>query len=533
MKIRRIVFFVLLLAYLSACVGINPQAGTATPEAYASLVPLPTAQVTVIPKTERPNIILILTDDLDRKLNTLDYMPNLKKLMIERGLSMKDFFITTPTCCPSRTTILRGQYTHNHEIYTSSAVNGFQQFYLLNHDSSTIATWLGAAGYQTIFLGKYLNGYPIRLDRNYVPQGWDEWYSPGRGKPYTGFNYTLNANGTLIPFEAQPEEYLLDVLTAQMGKFIRDPQRADAPFFMLFAPYQPHEPATPATRHADLFADVQAPRTESFNEEDVLDKPDGVKYQPLLDIDQMTDMDALYRDRLRSMQSVDEMIASMFSVLEDTGQLDNTYVIFTSDNGYHLGQHRLFAGKSTAYEEDINVPFVIFGPDIPANQELDGYLVGNVDIAPTIAELAGVNPPDILDGRSLLPLFGANPPSPDDWRQAYLLEYYQGDGNEEAGSVQLISSDDSLGVLEPPDKDDSFRTSPALTYRGLRTAQYLYVEYADGFVELYDMVLDPHQMENIAPTADPQLLSNLSAWLDQLYACKTDSCRQIESQSLP
>jgi N-acetylglucosamine-6-sulfatase len=420
MKIRRIVLCFVML--LTACVAIGQPPATSTAVPYASLVPFPTAQVTVVPKTDRPNIILILTDDLDSKLNTLDYMPHLQKLMIKRGLSMKDFFITTPTCCPSRTSFLRGQYTHNHEIYTSSAVGGFQQFYLLQHDSSTIATWLGAAGYQTIFLGKYLNGYPIRLDRSYVPQGWDEWYSPSRGKPYIGLNYTLNANGAQIPFEGQPEEYLMDVLTAQMRTFLRAPERLNAPFFMLFAPYQPHEPAIPAARHADLFADVQAPRTGSFNEEDVLDKPDGVKYQPLLDVDQLNDMDALYRDRLRSMQAVDEMIADMFAVLKNTDQLDNTYVIFTSDNGYHLGQHRLFAGKSTAYEEDINVPFIIFGPDIPKNAVLDGYLVGNVDIASTIAELAGVVPPDIVDGRSLLPLFGANPPAPSDWRQAYLLE---------------------------------------------------------------------------------------------------------------
>jgi N-acetylglucosamine-6-sulfatase len=490
------------------------------------LAPLPTAQVTVVPKSERPNIILILTDDLDRRLNSMEYMPNLQKLMVQNGLSFKDFYITTPTCCPSRTTILRGQYTHNHEIFTSSAVNGFQRFYLLNYDSSTLATWLQAVGYQTIFLGKYLNGYPIRLDREYVPQGWDEWFSPGRGKPYTGFNYTLNVNGTLISVDDKPEHYLLDILSTQMDEFIRAPERADAPFFMFFAPYQPHEPAIPAPRHEGLFADLQAPRTDSFNEAEVSDKPDGVKFQPPLTADQIDDMDELYRDRLRSLQSVDEMIATMFSALEASGQLDNTYVIFTSDNGYHLGQHRLFAGKSTPYEEDINVPFVIFGPDIPADTVLDDYLVGNVDIAPTIAELAGVIPPSMLDGRSLLPLFGADRPADEDWRQAYLLEYYKS-GSEEDESA------DADGVLEPPDLDGTLQTSPTLAYHGLRTDRYTYVEYANGFVELYDMHNDPYQLENIASSADPRLMTILSAWLKDLYACKLDSCREIESRSLP
>ncbi len=523
MQIRRFVYLIIILLCVTACMG--PQM-TGTPEAYASLVSLPTAQVTVIPKDDRPNIILILTDDLDRRLNSMEYMPNLQKLMVEHGLSMKDFFITTPTCCPSRTTILRGQYTHNHEIFTSSAVNGFQKFYLLNYDSSTLATWLQAAGYQTIFLGKYLNGYPIRLDRTYVPQGWDEWFSPGRGKPYTGFNYTLNVNGTLIPVDDKPEHYLLDVLSTQMDEFIRAPERASAPFFMFFAPYQPHEPAIPAPRHENLFADLQAPRTDSFNETNVLDKPDGVKSQPLLTAGQIDDMDELYRDRLRSLQSVDEMIAHMFAALEAADQLDNTYIIFTSDNGYHMGQHRLFAGKSTLYEEDINVPFVIFGPGIPANTVLDGYLAGNVDIAPTIADLAGVIPSSMLDGRSLRPLFGVNPPAPENWRQAYLLEYYKS-GSEEDESA------DADDELEPADAYGTLTISPTLAYHGLRTRQYTYVEYANGFVELYDMSVDPDQLENIASTADPQLVAALSAWLKDLYACKLDSCRQIESRSLP
>jgi N-acetylglucosamine-6-sulfatase len=234
----------------------------------------------------------------------------------------------------------------------------------------------------------------------------------------------------------------------------------------------------------------------------------------------------IYRDRLRSMQSVDEMIATMFAALEATGQLNNTYVIFTSDNGYHLGQHRLFAGKGTPYEEDINVPFVIYGPDIPSNTVLEGYLAGNVDIAPTITELAGVIPPSMLEGRSLLPLFDANPPAPVDWRQAYLLEYYKSSAAEEGSA-------DADGVLEPPDPDDTLALSPTLAYHGLRTEQYTYVEYANGFVELYDMSMDPDQLENIASTADPQLVEALSAWLKDLYACKLDSCREIESRSLP
>ncbi len=525
---RRIIMLTLVMVLLASCSGEIPGAQTPTAVAYETRIAAPTAAVTILPKDDRPNIILILVDDLDSKLGTLDYMPHLQELMIERGLVFSDFFVSDPTCCPSRTTILRGEYTHNHEIYTSSAIEGFQKFYLLGHDSSTIATWLQAAGYQTMYLGKYLNGYPISLDRAYVPQGWDEWYSPARGKPYTGFDYTLNINGTLAPYDADPEDYLMDVLSVQAEEFLHAAEQGDAPFFMFMAPYQPHEPAVPAPRHADLFADLQAPRTESFNEMDVLDKPDSIKYDPPLTAEQIEDIDFLYRRRIQSMQSVDEMIARLFNGLEETGQLDNTYIIFTSDNGYHLGQHRLAAGKSTAYEEDINVPFVIFGPQIPSNKVLDGYLVGNVDIAPTIAELAGVMPDHIMDGRSLVPLFTAQESDALEWRKAYLIEYYFG-SEAEASDVQLVNLQDPTGILEPADLDNQTQ-QPSISYRGLRTKDHLYVEYAGGFIELYDLREDPFQMENIAAKAEPDLLANLSAWLKDMSICKGDSCLHIESR---
>src|SRR5688572_13401755 len=219
-SLRRHFMVALIMVLLASCSREIPGAQTPTVAAYETRIPAPTAAVTVLPRDERPNIIFILVDDLDRKLGTLEYMPHLQELMIERGMVFSDFFVSDPTCCPSRTTILRGEYTHNHEIYTSSAVEGFQKFYLLDHDSSTIATWLQAAGYRTMYLGKYLNGYPIPQDRTYVPQGWDEWYSPGRGKPYGGFDYTLNINGTLFPYGSHPDDYLIDVLSQQAEELL-------------------------------------------------------------------------------------------------------------------------------------------------------------------------------------------------------------------------------------------------------------------------------------------------------------------------
>jgi arylsulfatase A-like enzyme len=532
---RQILPVFLCFIWLAGCSGpqSNREAPTSIPTPYTIRIPAPTAPVTILPKQDRPNIILILVDDLDSKLGTIEFMPNLQKLMIKQGLSIKDFFVSDTTCCPSRSTILRGQYTHNHQVYTSNPIDGFERFYSLDHDSSTIATWLHAADYQTIYLGKYLNGYPNKSYRTYIPQGWDQWYSPARGKPYVGFNYTLNENGNLVDYVSNPQDYLLDVLSVKMQDFLRDSGRGGKPFFMFFAPFQPHQPANPAPRHANLFESIQAPRTESYNEADVQDKPETIRFDPLLTDPEMQNLDDLYRLRVQSMQSVDEMIANMFKVLEETNQIQNTYIIFTSDNGFHLGQHRLRAGKSTPYEEDINVPFIIFGPGIPANVMIDGYLAGNVDIAATISELAGVVPLATTDGRSLIPLFGVNPPDPSSWRQAYLLEYYADNTTEEGNNVSLISYQDQNGVLEPPDIDNLLSNVPTLSYRGLRTPDYLYVEYANGFLELYDLRKDPSEMVNIAGKVEQDLLDRLSNLLHRLAGCRGASCLQIESGQLP
>jgi arylsulfatase A-like enzyme len=206
------------------------------------------------------------------------------------------------------------------------------------------------------------------------------------------------------------------------------------------------------------------------------------------------------------MQAVDEMIASLVTVLEETGQLDNTYIIFTSDNGYHLGQHRLRSGKGSPYEEDIRVPFIIRGPGVQVGASLDGYITGNVDFAPTIAELAGMTTPPYVDGRSMVSLFGADRPPVSAWRSGYLLEFY---------GYNQVNEDPNA----PP---------PAPEFLGLRTTKYLYVEYQDGFVELYDLQTDPYEMENIAATADKALLAHLSAWLQVLAKCSGSQCTTLD-----
>jgi len=531
---RVFVWGLLFCSLLLGCGGSVKTMPEVTPTSRAILTITPKNDVQVLPKTDRPNILFILTDDLDAELGTTDYMPHFQKLLAAQGLSVDDYYITNPVCCPSRTTFLRGQYTHNHGVYGNVApVGGFEKFYSSEEESSTLGTWLQAAGYDTVFLGKYLNGYPFREDQTYIPPGWTEWYSPAKGKPYAEFQYTLNENGTLVNYDEYgqaPSQYMTDVLSRKAVDFIRRSENDPTPFFIYLSTYAPHEPAIPATRHAEMFPDLQAPRTASFNEADISDKPVGMRYDPLLTDKEIAQLDELYRHRVRSMQAVDEMIQQLVNTLRKTGQLKNTYIIFTSDNGYHLGQHRLRAGKSTPYEEDIHVPFVIRGPGIKAGSSVSGYLTGNVDFAPTIAELAGVVPPAYVDGRSMVPLFRNNLPLASDWRSSYLIEFY---GFEGEVSIPQPFANIALGAgASFPGLKLFDVPGAAAIYQGIRTTDHLYVEYDNGFKELYDLKKDPYEMENIAPQADGNLLSQLAEKLHALAKCSGEQCVRLDGSGL-
>jgi len=519
----------LVLAFIAGCsVSVPGLAPIAAPTPAPPPTLLPLLDVTVIPKAGRPNILFILTDDLDAKLGTLQYMPHLQQLLVSQGLMFNDFLIDTPLCCPSRSSFLRGQYVHNHQVYTNGPpLGGFQQFDQLQHENSTLATWLQQAGYRTALFGKYLNGYPYPDNRGYIPPGWTDWLSPVKGSPYKEFNYTMNDNGKFEDHGQGQNDYMTDVLSQKADDFIRASTSDSHPFFLYLATYAPHEPATPAPRAANLFSNLIAPRTPSFNEADVSDKPPALAADPLLNGGQIANLDQLYRDRVRSMQTVDEMLARLINTLQETGQLDNTYIIFTSDNGYHLGQHRLMSGKGTPYEEDIVVPLIVRGPNVQADAALDGYVSGNIDIAPTVADLAGVVPPSYVDGRSLVPLFSAQRPPQSDWRQGYLIEYY-GAGEGEGANSSLASYNSLDQLLEPPDLDRFLPVAATPDYLALRTPQYTYVEYQGGFHELYDLKQDPYELNNIASIADSNLLAQLSGWLKALASCSSSSCRTAD-----
>jgi arylsulfatase A-like enzyme len=487
---------------------------------------------------EPPNVVLILTDDLaleDINEESLEQMPNLRALM-EEGTTFENAFVSNSLCCPSRATILRGQYTHNHEILSNEPPQGgFMKFRFLGHEDSTMATWLREQGYRTAFFGKYMNGY----SDTHVPPGWDEWY----GISGNFLSNDLNENGHIVRYDTD-RYHLDDVLSERASDYVERTAGADPPFFTADRPFlmwigtkAPHQPATPAPRHEDEFADVPLPRPPSFDEKNVSDKPEWVADNPPLSADQKRYMEELHRKRLQSMLAVDDMIGDLVKSLRKSNELDDTYIFFTSDNGFHLGQHRLGSGKWTAYDEDTRVPLVVRGPGVPEGEKLP-HLVLNNDLAPTFADLAGAKIPSFVDGRSLAPLLDGEPTPTKDWRQSFVVEAIAERGGVAQPPFVNESSVRPLLTGDPLPKDWR-RTSTAIAelsegwgrpwLKALRTKNYLFVEYKTGEHELYDLRKDPHQLHNSYETASPEHLQRLEARLDALRQCDGAECRVAEN----
>jgi N-acetylglucosamine-6-sulfatase len=475
-----------------------------------------------------PNIIFIITDDQDAR--SVEYMPELKALLAEEGTTFGNAYVTHSLCCPSRASILRGQYTHNHRVLTNgggpyykghdpyytdydlapdnSPFGGFEKFHNRGYEESNVATWLKSGGYRTVLIGKYLNGYPKQpnsqsypegIQPTYVPPGWDEWYGHiEEGILY--YNYRLNENGDIVSYSDDEEDYETDVLARKAIEYVRRTADDPQPFFMYLAPNTPHDPFIPAPRHEEQFPGTKAPQSPSFNEPDVSDKPSWLRerFLPLSSL-QIAKIDIDYRARLQMLLAVDEMISDLVQALEEGGKLENTYIVFTSDNGWHQGEHRRSRGKGTAYEEDIRVPLIVRGPGVPAGRTLS-QLALNIDFAPTFAELAGVTVPSFVDGRSLVPLLTGDASSAS-WRSTFLLEWW----NEHIYHSYMVPS-----------------------YKGLHTSDHVYVKYASGDRELYDLRADPYEVQNLYETADPALVTQLESWLEALSDCAGETCRVAE-----
>jgi N-acetylglucosamine-6-sulfatase len=439
---------------------------------------------TTAPKTSpiKPNFVFILTDDMRK--DDLKYMPKTRALLETQGMQFDNAFVSNPLCCPSRATIMRGQYAHNTGVWhnTEGPDGGWQGYKNHGDEQDNIATRLHGAGYRTGLFGKYFNDY----DGTTVPPGWDDWFGVPSGSGV--FDYYVNDNGTQKFFDHSESDYETDVLSRQTQSFIDDSVGVGKPFFAYVALKPPHEPATPAPRHQHAFDGEKAPRLPSFNEGDVSDKPPAIRSLPLLSQSDIAQIDALHEKRVESLQSVDELVEAVINKLQNAGALDNTYVVFTSDNGFHHGEHRIQLGKAQPYEESIRMPLLVRGPGVQADATTD-KLTLNTDFFPTFTDLAGVTTPEYVDGRSLRPLLEGSATT---WPTAILLEIRPS----------------TLGI----------RTSDGRKY----------IEYGDGFKELYDLKRDPYELNN-SYNANPAP-ADLASRLQTLKGCAGNNCRTAEGE---
>jgi N-acetylglucosamine-6-sulfatase len=419
------------------------------------------------------------------------------RLLGEEGTTFSNSFVSYPLCCPSRATLLTGQYAHNHQVMGNPPTGGYRR---LNH-KNTLPVWLRDAGYQTAHVGKYLNGYRGPE----VPPGWSKWFGLSDPSTYQMYGYNVVVDGKKVRYGLTPADYQTDVLAARaeaiLRVFAQDRARNGRPFFLSVAPVPPHTeksdeagqgtPPRPAPRHEGMFADEPLPDKDSFDEEDVADKPLHIQLLPRLDPAKQAAVLRSYRARLESLLAIDEMVERLVLSLEETGELDRTVIIFTSDNGYFLGEHRVAEGKRLPYEEAIRVPLIIRGGGFPRG-ETAPQPAANIDIAPTIVALTGARARRKMDGVPLLPL-ALDPAQRQD--RPLLLE----EVNPKVGRP---------------------------SYEAIRTPRWLWVEYRNRARELYDMENDPLQLRSLHD--DPTLAGvrfELSRRLAGLRKCAGTSCQ--------
>ncbi|HZC71731.1 MAG TPA: sulfatase [Jatrophihabitans sp.] len=461
----------------------------------------------------RPNIVMVLTDDLSTDL--VRYMPHVQALQ-SAGMTFTNYTVTNSLCCPSRSSILTGRYPHNTGVFANEGPNGgFGAFQMHGDDRLTFALALQRAGYRTAIMGKYLNGYspgsasgyrsPTQVGwpgtpapgGNYVAPGWTTWAVAGKG--YGEYDYNLNFNHRILHFGVAPHDYGVRTLDRLGRHFITDSAAADKPFLLELSTFAPHPPYTPAYGDRDLFPSLRAPRTPAWNTTPSAAPSWLAGHRPLTR-PEISRIDRAYRLRAEAVQSVDRAVGHLLDQLRTSGQLSNTVFMFTSDNGYHLGQYRMVAGKMSAFDTDIKVPLIVAGPGIPAGR-VNGAVVESIDLAPTFEQLAGLPPAPGRDGASLVGLLHGRKAA--DWRTLALVEHHGQDFTQFPG--------------DPDVEPGSERNIPS--YNAMRSAQFTYVHYQNGQREYYDRTVDPYELDNIAGTLSAEQLSTLDEWLAALTNC--------------
>jgi N-acetylglucosamine-6-sulfatase len=501
----------------------------------------------------RPNILVVMTDD--QALVDVAKMPNVERLLAAQGTTFADAVDSFPLCCPSRATFITGQYAHNHGVGGNFYPYGW---YGMEDRGNALPAWLQNVGYRTALVGKWLNGYGALDAHGEVPTGFDIWRGLLDVSAYDYYNYVMNQNGTLkswgdadfarklvefanvevIPidpdnalatvlaklrevfgpppytyFGAQnPQDYSPDVTGKITEDLVAGEKNSTKPFFIWWAPAAPHreDVATtllgregPDPRSAPRYTDKHytLPRPPSFNEADFADKPSNMRDQaPSLTDVQIQQLQLDYDGRIGSLLAVDDHVAQLFEILHDTNQLDNTLIVFVSDNGWLQGEHRIPGDKFLPYEESIRVPFILRGPDVPAGKTVHGQ-ISNIDFAPTLVDVAKAEAQRTMDGVSLMRTISHPKPPPN---RAHELE----------ALAPLFQGNVPINAWDRP-------------YKGVRTDRYKYIVYTEtGERELYDLGTDPDELRNVVnDPAYEKIAAKLAAKLAKLDRCKGHSCK--------
>lgn len=514
---------------------------------------------------QRPSFVVLQTDDqtLDqlydtfRQNPTLRAMPNTLDLIAKRGMTFNRYYVSYPLCCPSRVSLLTGRYAHNHGVKGNVQPNGgFYGFTFRGAMTHNLATWLQSAGYRTIHVGKFLNGYGDEPYDNgtTVPPGWSAWHSVLKvDTDHYYYGYTLNNNGQIegpygdsgswetreygvrddigcpfAPLNGLPCFYETDVLTNIATEELRGTS-PEQPFYLQLDYTAPHgdfrRPAgpEPAPRHYDWFKGTPFPHSHSqgVGEGNVRDKPSFIREAPYLFLNDIHTYRVYYQKALESLRAVDDGVKLLIDTLGALHRLRNTYVIITSDNGFFFGEHRLTGGKFLAYEPSTHLPFLIRGPGIRAGSET-GELTASVDIAPTILELAGAEADKSIDGRSMAPFL--HDPDLRTNRPILFESFVETSDVEGNGAIARgrRNGGATASILTPP-KD----------YEGIRLGPYKYIAWPDGEKELYELEKDPYELNNVVRIPNYFPVRNfLHHQLRLLEDCVGRSCRE-EAPPIP
>jgi arylsulfatase A-like enzyme len=520
---------------------------------------------------QKPSFVVIQTDDetLDQLYAShnvggveVQAMPYTLSLLAARGITFNRYYVPYPLCCPSRVSLLTGRYAHNHNVRGNVPPNGgFTGFKARQAYAHNLAPWLQAAGYRTIHVGKFLNGYgdePFDEGKD-VPPGWSAWHSVLNADTHHYFyGYTLNDNGVLdgpfgdsgswdtreygerddfgcpnAPLNGKPCFYETDVFNRIAWEEL-NATSPEQPFYLQMDYTAPHgdfrRPAgpEPATRHYNTFAGAPYPhsREQGFNEGNVNDKPRFIREAPYLSLNDIHTYRVYYQKALESLRAIDEGVKLIVDTLGGLHRLRNTYIIFTSDNGFFYGEHRLTGGKFLAYEPSTHLPLLIRGPGIKAGTST-GELAANIDIAPTILELAGATADKSVDGRSLVP-YMKDPALRS--RRPILFESFVETADVEANGEPTAQR--TVKEVQPRSARRNGASAsivaPPKDYEGIRLGPYKYIEWPDGEKELYDITKDPYELNNVVrvPNLSP-IRAFLHAQLIRLETCVGRTCQEV------